>query len=822
MKGLAHISLLGVVTKVLLLAAYSSVYAEDSLGQGDKWDFAHPSMWRVGDGAIHANVDPGEDTYALMKAEPAADVLIQTEVRFSRASPRHNFGVVLRADDQNHLALRYYDRPGVLELLGFQGRDWKTVGERSAAIDVTSDRWYTLQAAAAGTMVVAKLWPSGETEPEWQLRVQLDRVRAGRHGLLVHDAGKFEFRKFRLSTDAAVLHRLKQEVEVQRQKLLKELRASLKLAVAPEAFPRDKGKTRIVEVVPFAHADRFPLAGTLDWTVNGRTHQRKVTIDDYDSNALIIEVPEPSQRVAIEVALRTPDGIELQNSSPIEPAELKPWRHYVKRSIDTLIEHGRDDYGPTKTPLIMAVLDTATLRSPKKPERLDASVRLEGRIHRRGEQGSNLWYDQSLINAMRRLSRITDDEKYDNAADDYITYYLANCNKPQDSRHPYHTGLPAWGTHIYWSCYEERPAGDQAGSGPHEILLFRANWQDMYRLAPEAVRRIADGVWTHHIVDKDTGLHNRHDDGKQGCDFAFSGGSFLHLFATLHDLTGESHYLDKARTVADWHWKNRNKNTNLPADCPGLTRRYDGNHTFTTVSGPHAMLLLEAYRASGDRYFLDIASTYIKAYDRFAWDDRAKSYYAMLTLDGNPLPDRAKGEGYGAYAPYGHVNVWRTTFYSYEFTLSAAQSAMLAYELSGSSKALRSEVRRPEVDAELLAIAKRWASVIQRAMPAHTGRRWKKELEQSMPRAEKTGGAYAEDYGRAISFFVHLHRATGEKHHLDLANTLAEDAVRKLFHNGLFKGHGAKPYYETTNGVGILLFALLELDTPGEPLSGAM
>ncbi len=186
----------------------------------------------------------------------------------------------------------------------------------------------------------------------------------------------------------------------------------------------------------------------------------------------------------------------------------------------------------------------------------------------------------------------------------------------------------------------------------------------------------------------------------------------------------------------------------------------------------------------------------------------------MLTLEGKPLPDREKGRGYGAYAPYGYVNVWRTTFYSYEFTLSAAQSAILAYELSGPSKAKR--------DAELLAIAKRWASVIERAMPAHTGRRWKKELERSMPRASQTGGAYAEDYGRAISFFVHMYRATANKRYLDLAKTLAQDAVRKLFHNGLFRGHPAKPYYETTNGVGLLLFALLELDSPNEPLPGAM
>ncbi len=46
--------------------------------------------------------------------------------------------------------------------------------------------------------------------------------------------------------------------------------------------------------------------------------------------------------------------------------------------------------------------------------------------------------------------------------------------------------------------------------------------------------------------------------------------------------------------------------------------------------------------------------------------------------------------------------------------------------------------------------------------------------------------------------------------------------VSKLsIENGLFKGHPAKPYYEATNGVGLLLWALLELDAPTEPLAGA-
>lgn len=804
-------SLTGFVFFALAIVS-SNVSAQSN--QEFLWDLANAKTWRIEDDGLRAKVTGRDDTRALVESSASTDVLIRTEVLFSKDSPRHNFGIVFRDDGQQRLALRYYDVSKTLELLEFEGSQWRRVGERSATIILDPNRWYTMKVAAAGESVNAKLWPSDEKEPDWQSQHTVDQVSSGRYGLLVHDAGNIEFRKFSAMTEAPALAALKKEAQELREARHQELLKSLSLAVAAESFPREKSGMRVVEVTPFANIGRVQLAGSLTWTLNGQRHQREIGIEDYDGHALAIEVPEPTERVTIDVEFKTSDGIELASSSFIEPAKLKPWRDYVQRSLTTLIEHGRDDYGPIKTPLIMAVLDTATLHSPPKPEQLDASVRLEGRIHRRGEQGCNLWYDQSLINAMRRLTKITTDEKYDKAADQYIAYFLKNCNKAQDARHAFHTGLPAWGTHVYWSCYEERPAGDQDGSGPHEILVFRANWEDMYRVAPHSITRIADRVWAHHIVDKNTGLHNRHDDGKQGCDFAFSGGSFIHLFASMYKLTGKPQYLEQAKTVANWHWKNRNPVTNLPADCPGLTSRYDGNHTFTTVSGPHAMLLLEAYRATNDQHFFDIAATYIKAYDKYGWDEKEETYYAMLTLDGVALPDRTKGDGYGAYAPYGHVNVWRTTFYSYEFALSAAQSAILAYELSGSNETKR--------DKELLSIAKRWAGVISRAMPAHTGRRWKTELESSMPRAKETGGAYAEDYGRAISFFVHLFRATGEKQYLGLADQLAEDAVRKLFHNGLFKGHSAKPYYESTNGVGLLLFALLELDSPNEPMLGAL
>jgi hypothetical protein len=56
-----------------------------------------------------------------------------------------------------------------------------------------------------------------------------------------------------------------------------------------------------------------------------------------------------------------------------------------------------------------------------------------------------------------------------------------------------------------------------------------------------------------------------------------------------------------------------------------------------------------------------------------------------------------------------------------------------------------------------------------------------------------------------------MHNATGERRYLELAENVAREAIDKLYANGLFRAHPAKPYYEATQGVGILLHSLLEL-----------
>ena len=281
---------------------------------------------------------------------------------------------------------------------------------------------------------------------------------------------------------------------------------------------------------------------------------------------------------------------------------MPKWGNYVTQCLDTLIEHGTDVYGPKKTPLIMAVLDVHTLQSPERPKVLDSLLRLEGRIHRRGERGSNLWNDQTLLRTMYEMTERTGQKRYADAADAYIGYYLKHCRKPN--------GLLVWGSHIHWDCYRDRASGDGDGSGPHEILINHALWSQMYRVDPDAVRQQSELIWKHHVFDKKTGQHNRHDYGHPGFDFPFAAGSYVAALGFIHGKTpGDAVFHDRANLVADWHWNARNPKTNL---TPFLVSKkktsssigFYGRNNVTTVSGPFASQLLQAFEFTGDARFL--------------------------------------------------------------------------------------------------------------------------------------------------------------------------------------------------------------------------
>lgn len=60
--------------------------------------------------------------------------------------------------------------------------------------------------------------------------------------------------------------------------------------------------------------------------------------------------------------------------------------------------------------------------------------------------------------------------------------------------------------------------------------------------------------------------------------------------------------------------------------------------------------------------------------------------------------------------------------------------------------------------------------------------------------------------------FLRMYELTGDAEDRTFAREAAREAVEKLHHQGL-RGHPAKPYYESLDGVGDLLCALLDLDS---------
>ncbi len=471
------------------------------------------------------------------------------------------------------------------------------------------------------------------------------------------------------------------------------------------------------------------------------------------------------------------------------PVPEKELLKVVTDCIDNILEHGRDHYGDVNTPMFMSVMDVRTNTSPREPETFDAMIRSEGRLHRRNPGGSDLWEDQPLLRTMYALAESHGKSEYAEAADAYIRSFFERSVKPN--------GINSWGSHIFYDAYTDAPGGDGDGTGPHETLVLVPNWDRMWNASPEQVKRQIDNLWKYHIVDVEKGVFNRHDDNRWGCDFAFFGGEMAYAFSFAYKKTGDEKYLGWAKTIANRHWNARNPETNLTPDAPSTGDRYDAHHCFTTITGPYATLLMKCFEETGDVMFRDQALAYLQAYLKYGWDADAKQWRAMLSLDGTPVMEQEKGAGYDVWKPTGYIDIWRTVMFSYEFPILAAQSALYAYEVTGDEAALES--------------AKHWATNIDAAMPPAYGRRWGAELEKAIPGSTAMGGTYAENYGRSISFFLGMHRATNDPDHLETAQKLARHAVDRLVENGWVKGQPAKPYYESTDGVGFLLYAFLEL-----------
>lgn len=483
----------------------------------------------------------------------------------------------------------------------------------------------------------------------------------------------------------------------------------------------------------------------------------------------------------------------------------KRYLDYVQECIDNLIEYGIDHYGNIHTPVLVSILDLETLSCPENPAELDEYYRVNRR-ERRNPAGANMLADQPLFKTMRFLSAITANDKYDQFAHKYMDYYMKNLIDEK--------GLFWWGWHRYYDVYTDSLVGH--GGDHHEIHAIHCiDWERLWDVNSEAVQNEIEAIWEWHVSNKETGEINRHSTGKGGSDFSMSAGAYIEAFAFLYHETQDKKWLKRAILLADYYWARRNPETNLFPDQPKAgNKRFDGNTFVTSITGLYCHSLLKAYELTTAEKFKDYAVAHLKAYAKYGFDEDTGKFWGALELDGTPVPgprvyadDVNSKEGYIASQPRGHLDLWEPYIAGYQYAIYTAQAYAYAYQMTG--------------DEILLTTAERFAAWIQKTPPStiETENTWYKEYSRNQGQL----GTYAGKYGRVISFYIYMYINTQEDRYLAQAREMADEAIKKLYYQGLFRGHPAKSYYEAIDGVGYLLYALLELDQverkPAEVLS---
>ncbi len=478
------------------------------------------------------------------------------------------------------------------------------------------------------------------------------------------------------------------------------------------------------------------------------------------------------------------------------PEEQRPYASYVEQCIDTLMAHGTDRYGDVHTPLLVSILDVTSRTCPRRPAALDEDFRVIRR-DRRSPAGSNLLTDQPVLKTMHALSGITGNGDYAAFADRYAAYVMKHLVDEQ--------GFFWWGWHRHYDVFTDTRKGhnpNRAAWGtrvfPHEIhAIHGIAWDRLRAVNAAAVTGEIDAVWRWHVIDKKSGEINRHGDGNRGCDFTMSAGAFIEAFAFMYAETGQRQWLDRAGLIADYYWKRRDPETDCLPERPNAgKKRFDGGSFVTTVPGLYCHSLLRAWEMTKEKRFRDHAVAYLKAYARHGFDAKSGMFRGALKLDGTPYPGPRIKKGYARYEPRGHLDLWEPYVAGYQYAVYTAQAYVYAWALTG--------------EPVFLTTAKRFAAWIRNTPPGtpESANTWYDDYAAGPGRK----GTYAGKYGRTISFFLHLYVVTGERRCLDDARALADTAVEKLYHKGLFRGHPAKPCYEAVDGVGYLLYALLVLD----------
>ena len=447
----------------------------------------------------------------------------------------------------------------------------------------------------------------------------------------------------------------------------------------------------------------------------------------------------------------------------VGPNYLKTVRKYA----DTMLEQGRDRYGPQHSPLFASALDRSTLSMLQiegKPERMQGI-----RNGDRALKGSNPMHDQDLYQVLYALTEITGDKRYAKEADKALKWFFENCQSPT-------TNLLTWGEHISWGFETETlsyPRGDN-----HEFYGAWVLWPRSFELAPQACERYALGLWEHQIDDHETGDFSRHASWKEhrtGIHNGYPrhGGFYIAAWGYAYQRTKNPVFLKAIETLVD-HYNNNSSPYTGAIPCSTNPGRI-------TIMWPESNLSLA----------VDLWDVAEKVPPRLGEKMRARAQktdeiYLSLKHEFGP-----EGRGFVAGAnvhtlerltegAWTDTDVWAMA-YGKGTDADVAMLCHLRYN----------QVKYDGYKKLVLAAANRYLT--------------------SEPNLD--GVLYPEPLANAILLMLACHELTGSEAYLDRADYFAEQAMRIFFDDTspLPKAGSIYNHYESMTGGDDLLSALLKL-----------
>ena len=239
-----------------------------------------------------------------------------------------------------------------------------------------------------------------------------------------------------------------------------------------------------------------------------------------------------------------------------------PFINVVYRYADTMLEKGRDTYGPQKSGLFLSALDRKTFSILENRPGAPSGIRESDRPGPAGGPlvGANLHLDQNLLRLLYFLTELSAEDRYQKAADNELEWFLKNTQSPA-------TGLLPWGEHLCWNVVTDEATS--ALSVPvHEFARPWMLWDKCFKLAPEQSKRFALGLWNSQIADHKTGAFDRHANfhssaPQAGMDFPRHAGFYIRTWAEAYAHTGDPAFLEAISVLLGRFEKKRHPGTGL-------------------------------------------------------------------------------------------------------------------------------------------------------------------------------------------------------------------------------------------------------------------